>query len=350
MAMAAAFRYKRGSSTPAVRALRTARMLLNRDGRLNHETGSTLSAIRRPPMSETAVVDTGAVPAPHSASGKKHLHARHAPRGGLAVLTLGALGVVYGDIGTSPLYAVNEIFFGHGHVTPAPANVRGCISLVVWVLTTVVALKYVILMLRADNDGEGGVFALYGLLHRHKTAGVAMLLSALMLGAGMVFGDNIITPAISVLSAMEGLGAATPSLAHAAVPLTVIILTALFAIQYHGTARVGRWFGPVLVCWFVCLGALGARQIARHPDILAALNPLYGARFLYANGLHPSLLMMGALMLVVTGGEALYADMGHFGPRPIRAGWFALVYPALMLNYLGQGAFLLGGSPLSGGR
>src|SRR5579883_2259116 len=186
MAMAAAFRYKRGSSTPAVRALRTARMLLNRDGRLNHETGSTLSAIRRPPMSETAVVDTGAVPAPHSASGKKHLHARHAPRGGLAALTVGALGVVYGDIGTSPLYAVNEIFFGHGHVTPTPGNVLGCISLVLWALTVVVALKYIVFVLRADNDGEGGVFALYGLLHKYKRRGTALLLAGLMLGAGLV--------------------------------------------------------------------------------------------------------------------------------------------------------------------
>jgi KUP system potassium uptake protein len=295
----------------------------------------------------TIQADTGA--ATHQ-PGRDDIHAWHAPRGGIAALTLGALGVVYGDIGTSPLYAVNEIFFGHGHVTPTPDNVRGCISLVLWALTVVVAFKYIVFVLRADNDGEGGVFALYGLLHKYKRRGTAVLLSALMLGAGLVFGDGVITPAISVLSAVEGLKVATPMFAGAVVPITVAILTVLFAIQYKGTAGVGRIFGPVLICWFVSIGALGALQIAHHPEILQALNPVHGARFLRGIGLRPSLLVLGALMLVITGGEALYADMGHFGARPIRAGWFALVYPALILNYLGQGAFLLSGAPVVGGK
>jgi KUP system potassium uptake protein len=283
----------------------------------------------------------------HSGAG---IHAGHAPRGGMAALTIGALGVVFGDIGTSPLYAVNEIFFGHGRVTPTPGHVIGCLSLVIWALTIVVALKYVVFVLWAHNDGEGGVFALYGLLHNHKRRGTAVLLSALMLGAGLVFGDGLITPAISVLSAVEGIRVSTPMFADAVVPITVAILTALFAIQYKGTARVGRMFGPVLICWFVTIGAVGAAQIAHHPEILRALNPLYGLEFLAGWGISRCLLVLGALMLVVTGGEALYSDMGHFGAGPIRAGWFGLVYPALMLNYLGQGAFLLSGRPVAGGK
>lgn len=260
------------------------------------------------------------------------------------------MGVVYGDIGTSPLYAVREIFFGHAGVRPTQDNVRGCISLVLWTLTIVVAFKYVVFVLQAQNDGEGGVFALYGLLHKYKRRGTAVLLSVLMLAAGMLFGDGVITPAISVLSAVEGLSVATPMFRHVAVPLTVGIITALFAIQYKGSSGVGKVFGPVLICWFVVIGVLGARQIAYHPVILHAFNPLYGLRFLRGVGLRASLLVLGALMLVVTGAEALYADMGHFGARPIRAGWFSLVYPSLLLNYLGQGALLVGGEPVVGGQ
>ncbi len=277
-------------------------------------------------------------------------HRTHLPHGGAATLTIGAIGVVFGDIGTSPLYAVGEIFFGHGGVRRTPESVRGCISLVLWTLTIVVALKYVILVLRADNDGEGGVFALYGLLHKYKKRGTAILLAALMLGAGLLFGDGIITPAISVLSAVEGLKVAAPMFGQTVVPITLALLTALFAIQHKGSSGVGRVFGPVLICWFVAIGLLGARQIAFRPEIIQALNPIYGARFLRGAGLRASLLMLGALMLVVTGGEALYADMGHFGAGPIRAGWFGLVYPALMLNYLGQGALLASGAPIIGGR
>ena len=236
-------------------------------------------------------------------------HRGHRPRGGIAALTVGAIGIVYGDIGTSPLYAVREIFFGHGGVQRTPDNVRGCISLVLWALTIVVAVKYVGFVLRAHNDGEGGVFALYGLLHKYKRRGTAMVLSALMLGAGLLFGDGVITPAISVLSAVEGLKVATPMFAHAAVAITVVILTALFTIQYKGSSGVGKVFGPVLICWFVVIGLLGARQIVRYPEILHAVNPLYGLRFLRGAGLRASLLVLGALMLVVTGGRG--AVRGH---------------------------------------
>jgi KUP system potassium uptake protein len=314
--------------------------------------GATIAGrltLRRSPVSVSAGADAQSAAAAHQPA-EGDVHALRGPRRSLAALTIGALGVVYGDLGTSPLYAVNQIFFGHGGVAVNPDNVRGCISLVLWALTIVVGFKYVLFVLRAHNDGEGGVFALYGLLHKYKRSGSALLLSALMLGAGLVFGDGMLTPAISVLAAVEGLEAATPAFAHAAVPLTVLILTALFAIQYKGSSGVGSVFGPVLICWFVMIGALGAWQLARHPEIVRAVNPLYGARFLHRAGLRPSLLVLGALMLVVTGGEALHTDMGHFGARPIRVGWFGLVYPALLLNYLGQGALLMSGAPVAGGK
>ena len=181
----------------------------------------------------------------------------HAPRGRVLALALGAVGVVYGDIGTSPLYAVNEIFFGHGHVAPTPESARGCISLVVWALIVVVALKYVLFVLRADNDGEGGVFALYGLLHRYKEKGLRYLLFALMLAAGLLFGDGVITPAISVLSAVEGLNVVTPMFEHAIVPITIVILTGLFSIQFRGTETVGRVFGPILIVGFLTIAGIG---------------------------------------------------------------------------------------------
>jgi KUP system potassium uptake protein len=273
----------------------------------------------------------------------------HGPHGSVLALTIGAIGVVFGDIGTSPLYAVNEIFFGPAKVTPNRENVLGCISLVLWALILVVALKYVTFVLRADNDGEGGVFSLYGLLHKYKRTGLTALLFLLMLAAGFLFGDGIITPAISVLSAVEGLNVATPMFEHAIVPITIAILTGLFAIQSKGTAKVGRIFGPVLILWFVALACLGAVQVVRHPEILAALNPLHGVLFLSRTGVKASLLVFGAVVLTVTGGEALYADMGHFGRRPIRLSWFVVVFPALLLNYLGQGAYLIAGNVPVGG-
>jgi KUP system potassium uptake protein len=276
--------------------------------------------------------------------------AARAPHGSLAALTIGAAGIVYGDIGTSPLYALDQLFFGHGGVALTPDNVLGGISLVIWTLTVIVAAKYAIFVLRAHNDGEGGIFALYGLLHEYKHRGIALFLWSLVLGAGLLFGDGIITPAISVLSAVEGLGVATPSLGRLVIPITVVLLTVLFAVQVKGTTGIGKVFGPILVVWFVVIALLGAVQIGHHAQIVAAFNPVYGLQFLRRAGVHDALLILGALMLVVTGGEAMYADLGHFGARPIRLSWFAIVYPSLLLNYLGQGAFLLGSAPLAGGK
>jgi KUP system potassium uptake protein len=277
-------------------------------------------------------------------------HTPHTPRGSVAALTIAATGIVYGDIGTSPLYALDQIFLARGGVPLTGENVLGGISLVIWTLTVIVAIKYAIFVLRAQNDGEGGVFALYGLLHRHKRRGMTIVLWSLMLGAGLLFGDGIITPAISVLAAVEGLGVAAPALHRAVVPITVLILTALFAAQVKGTSGIGRIFGPILLAWFGVLAILGLRQIVHHAEILLAFNPVHGLLFLEHVGLYKALIILGALMLVVTGGEAMYADLGHFGALPIRISWFALVYPALLLNYLGQGAFLLSGAPITGGK
>lgn len=274
------------------------------------------------------------------------------PRGGQASLTIGAIGVVLGNIGTSPLYAVDQIFYGPAHVSPEPGNVLGCISLVIWALTLIVSCKYAIFVLRANSDGEGGVFALYSLLHKYRDESrlFVVLLAGLMLGAGFLFGDGIISPAISVLSAVEGLNIATPMFADAAIPITVLILLVLFAFQFRGTAGVGWIFGPLLIAWFCAIAILGVRQIELHPEILHAFNPVHGLAFLRQSEAHRVLLTLGALMLVVTGGEAMYADLGHFGARPIRIGWFAVVFPALILNYLGQGALMLDAPPAQAGQ
>ncbi len=213
-----------------------------------------------------------------------------AARGGLAALSVGALGVVYGDIGTSPLYAMDQLFLGRGEASRAAADVIGGVSLVIWTITVIVAIKYALLVLRAQNDGEGGVFALYGLLHDNKKRATTLLLWALMLGAGLLFGDGMITPAISVLSAVEGLQVATPGLASLIVPVTVGLLTALFLIQFKGASGIGVIFGPILALWFVAIAVLGTRQIVVHPDILAAFNPLYGLQFLHRAGLFDTLL------------------------------------------------------------
>ena len=264
-------------------------------------------------------------------------------------MALGALGIVYGDIGTSPLYAMDQLFFGRASA-PTTEEVLGGVSLVIWTITIIVAVKYAILVLRAQNDGEGGLFVLYGLLHELKKRGTRPLLWVLMLGAGLLFGDGIITPAISVVSAVEGLQVATPSLSNAVVPITIGLLTVLFAIQYKGTSGIGIVFGPILAVWFVVIAGLGVWQIGLRPQILAAFNPIYGFAFLRHAGAFDALLVLSALMLVVTGGEAMYADLGHFGARPIRASWFSVVFPALLLNYLGQGAYLLSGEPVAGDK
>lgn len=273
-------------------------------------------------------------------------------RNATPALTIAAIGIVLGNIGTSPLYALDQMFFGAAGIAPTPDNVLGCISLVIWSLILIVCIKYAILVLRADNDGEGGVFALYSLLHSHRESGriYVYLLGGLMLGAGLLVGDGIISPAISVLSAVEGLKVATPVFGPVVIPITMCILGLLFAAQYRGTAGVGRVFGPVLIVWFIVIAALGARQIVNHADILQAFNPVHGMAFLTRTPLLPALSSIGALMLVVTGGEAMYADLGHFGVRPLRIGWFALAFPALVLNYLGQGALMLTQPPTEGGQ
>ncbi len=266
------------------------------------------------------------------------------------LLTLAALGVVYGDIGTSPLYTINEIFFGHGKSSASTAEIYGGISLVVWALTIVVAFKYIIFVLRADNHGEGGVFALYGLIEKLKKKSLVSLSVLLVIAAGLLFGDGIITPAISVISAVEGMKIVTPIFSPYIVPTTILILTGLFLIQRRGTHKVGTLFGPIIIIWFVCIGIFGLVQIIKTPIILFAFNPLNAITYLIHHTFVTILVTLGSVMLALTGGEALYADMGHFGKLPIRLGWFSVVFPTLLLNYLGQGAFLLSGSHIIDGN
>ena len=267
-----------------------------------------------------------------------------APRGrALAVLALGALGVVYGDIGTSPLYAVKECFSGSHAVPVTPPNVLGILSLVTWSLVIIISVKYLAYVLRADNRGEGGILAMMALALQAKDVGPrqrSLVVLVGLFGASLLYGDGAITPAISVLSAVEGLQIATPLFARWVIPLSLVILVLLFLAQRAGTAKVGSIFGPVMVLWFGVLGALGLYGILRHPAVLEAVLPWHAVRFFQHNGLH-GYLVLGAVFLCVTGGEALYADMGHFGRRPIRVAWFTLVLPALLLNYFGQGATLL---------
>ncbi|HXV15980.1 MAG TPA: KUP/HAK/KT family potassium transporter, partial [Gemmatimonadaceae bacterium] len=260
-------------------------------------------------------------------------------------MTLVALGVVYGDIGTSPLYALRECFKREYGLTATPPNVYGVLSLVVWALILVVSVKYLIFILRADNRGEGGVLALLALIlqqqRRDADKNFKQFIIVLgLIGAALLYGDGVITPAISVLSAVEGLQVAMPALQPYVLPLSVGILVGLFAMQSRGTASVGRLFGPVIVLWFAVLAVAGIAQIVREPAILAALDPLRGFEFLAARG-WGLFVVMGAIVLAVTGAEALYADLGHFGRRPIRLAWSAFVFPALALNYLGQGALLM---------
>jgi KUP system potassium uptake protein len=270
-----------------------------------------------------------------------HTEAPHGRK--LAVLALGALGVVFGDIGTSPLYAVRECLHGEHGIGVSHASVLGVLSLIFWALTLIISVKYVGYILRADNQGEGGILALMALVTQGNVLPPRARRIAVMLGlfgAALLFGDGVITPAISVLSAVEGLGVATPRFDPFVVPLSIAILIILFRVQKRGTGGVGAVFGPIMVVWFTTLGAIGLRQILMHPAVLAALNPLYGLSFLLHTG-HRGFLVLGSVFLAVTGGEALYADMGHFGARPMRVGWFFMTLPALVLNYFGQGALLL---------
>jgi KUP system potassium uptake protein len=268
-----------------------------------------------------------------------------AHRGPLLGLALGALGVVFGDIGTSPLYAVQTVFsIGDNAVSPNPADVYGVVSLIFWSVTLVVTVKYVSLVLRADNDGEGGIMALAALvqtvLSRTSPRRAAVALGLGVVGASLFYGDSLITPAISVLSAVEGLEVAEPGFAGAVLPSGVVVLALLFVVQRWGTHRVGRLFGPVMAVWFVTLAVLGVPHIAAHPGVLLGLSPTYVVSFV-ADHPYTAFIAMGAVVLVITGAEALYADMGHFGRLPIRVAWFAVAFPALILNYLGQAALIL---------
>jgi len=260
-----------------------------------------------------------------------------------AALALAALGVVYGDIGTSPLYTMKEVFAGLHAIPLNPANVLGIVSLILWSLIIVVSVKYVVFIMRADNRGEGGIMALIALaLHNAKgnRKREKIIMLAGLLGAGMFYGDGMVTPAMSVLSALEGLEVATPALRPFVIPATLVVLFVLFLYQRRGTASVGALFGPVMMLWFASLAVMGVVNIVASPGVLMAINPVYGLGFLIENR-KIAVVAMGAVVLAVTGAEALYADMGHFGSRPIRQAWFAFVLPSLMLNYFGQGALLL---------
>ena len=262
----------------------------------------------------------------------------------LAILALGALGVVYGDIGTSPLYALREAFHGPHAIPVTPENVLGVLSLMFWSLILIVTVKYHLVIIRADNKGEGGILALMAMVQGNRIArGLpprTIMIVLGVFGTALMYADGALTPAISVMSAVEGLGVAAPGLSRWILPLTLVILVALFAVQRHGTGRIGAVFGPVMLTWFVTLAVLGVNQIVRNPAVLAAMLPTHGLSFFFADPAR-GLLVLGAVFLVVTGGEALYADLGHFGHNPIQLAWFTTALPGLVLNYFGQGALLL---------
>ena len=271
------------------------------------------------------------------------LHDSPTGKAQLGALSLAALGVVYGDIGTSPIYAMRESLHGVHGVEATQANVLGLLSLILWALILVISVKYLVFVMRADNGGEGGMIALTALVtpaspRARRRHSVLVLVG--LFGASLLYGDGMITPAISVLSAVEGLEVVTPVFRPYVIPITIAILIGLFSVQRRGTAKIGAIFGPVMLLWFSTLGVLGAAHLVRHPAVLVAVNPVYAVHFFIENGWH-GYLVLGSVFLAVTGGEALYADMGHFGVRPIRLTWFGFVLPALLLNYFGQGALVL---------
>src|SRR3984885_14460780 len=270
--------------------------------------------------------------------------ARRRGQGAGALLSLSALGIVFGDIGTSPLYTLKTVLNLTGD-HPPPSAVLGVLSLILWTLVVITTVKYVIIAMSIDNDGEGGILALMSLLALKKHRRPAIVAVGLF-GAALIYGDGAITPAISVLSALEGLNIALPELHPYILPAAVAVLIALFALQPSGTSRIGKAFGPVMALWFLSIAALGLWGIAQHPAVLAALSPVHGLRYLFSHGF-ASFLVLGAVFLCVTGAEALYADMGHFGPRPIRLAWSAIVFPSLVLNYAGQAAIVLAGASTS---
>ena len=283
-------------------------------------------------MSENAIPDAGDV-------------VRQAPQGKLPILALSALGIVFGDIGTSPLYTYKTILGAAGQ-SPDASAVLGTLSLVLWTLFIITTIKYVSFAMRVDNDGEGGILALMALLGVKKRKRPTIVAVGLF-GAALIYGDGAITPAISVLSALEGLNMATPALQPYVVPTAVAILVALFAIQSQGTATIGHLFGPVMLVWFLAIALMGISGIVQHPSVFAALNPVHGLSYLFSHGA-TGFLVLGAVFLCVTGAEALYADMGHFGRGPIKLAWFAVVFPSLILNYAGQAALVLEGAPTDG--
>jgi KUP system potassium uptake protein len=270
---------------------------------------------------------------------------RQTQQGKLPALALSALGIVFGDIGTSPLYTFKTVL-GTADTPSDPATVLGALSLVLWTLFIITTVKYVSFAMRVDNDGEGGILALMALLGVKKQQRPTIVAVGLF-GAALIYGDGAITPAISVLSALEGLNMATPDLQPYVVPAAVVILVALFAIQSRGTAAIGHFFGPIMLFWFAAMAVMGIWGIARHPQVFAAINPVYGLTYLVSHGL-TGFLVLGAVFLCVTGAEALYADMGHFGSRPIKFAWFGIVFPSLILNYAGQAALVLEGAPTDG--
>lgn len=278
-----------------------------------------------------------------SAANGTHTEQAH-PHRPLWVLALGALGIVYGDIGTSPLYAFRESFHHTYGIESEPANLLGILSLIFWALILVISIKYIVFVMRADNQGEGGILALTALIMprqmRHDLSRRRILVLLGLFGTALLYGDGVITPAISVLSAVEGLEVATPFFEPYIIPITITILSILFFFQSRGTTGIGRVFGPITLVWFITLGVLGIYWIFQHPSVMAAVNPWYAGAFFARNGIQ-GFLVLGSIFLVVTGGEALYADMGHFGKAPIRAAWFSVALPGLLLNYFGQGALLL---------
>jgi KUP system potassium uptake protein len=280
---------------------------------------------------------------PAERSAKSAARREHKTPGRFALFCLGALGIVYGDIGTSPLYTVRQCFQpeeASSHIAPNPENVLGILSLITWSLVLIISIKYLLYVMAADNKGEGGILALLALFNRRGGKSVAFAALSVF-GAALLFGDGLITPAISVISAVEGLKVATPIFQPFIVPIAIAILIVLFLFQKHGTGRVGLVFGPIMLIWFIVIGLLGIFSVLRQPAVLAALNPLHAVVFFYRNG-WTGFVALGAVFLAVTGGEALYADLGHFGRRSIRTTWFVIVLPALLLNYFGQGALVLG--------
>src|SRR5262245_41032972 len=287
-------------------------------------------------MSSESAVTAAETPA---ANGHGEAHST----AGFKALMLGSIGVVYGDIGTSPLYALREAVVAASEASTAatPQAVLGVLSLILWALIVVVTLKYVVILLRADNNGEGGTLALMALAQRAVTRGGAAIVLLGIISGALFYGDAVITPALSVLSAIEGIKLVTVTFEHYVVPLTMLILLALFAVQSHGTARVAAMFGPIMAIWFAILAIAAIPQIAVHPEVLLAFNPLHAISFMFHHGII-GFITLGAVFLAVTGAEALYADLGHFGKRPIQTAWLFIVLPALALNYLGQGALLIG--------